>query len=282
MSPNRIRAAAGLLALLAAPAVGLEARDSEQRSFELAAIDGRRFLLIDNVNGSISVRAGGDRVELALEKVYRAPSAAALERARRESRLTVEQEPGRLALVQDGEFRCDRSARRRLCEADAEERGYEVEFDWTLTVPADLDLEVRTVNGGSVEVAGVRGRVEAANVNGAVRLTGLRGATRAATVNGDVEASFDAVPPGELAFASVNGELDLAFPAGFGAELSAHTLNGEVLTDFPFQALAPSPAAARDGRGRYRLSGGGVRLGAGGPRLECETVNGDILIRARG
>lgn len=282
MSPNRIHAAACLLALLAAPAVGLEARDSERRSFELAAIDGRRFLLVDNVNGSISVRAGGERVELELEKVYRAPSAEALERARRESRLTVEQEPGRLALVQDGAFRCDRSARRRLCEEDAEARGYEVEFDWTLTVPADLDLEVRTVNGGSVEVAGVRGRVEAANVNGAVRLTGLRGATRAATVNGDVEASFDAVPPGELSFTSVNGELDLAFPAGFGAELSAHTLNGEVLTDFPFQALASPPAAARDGRGRYRLSGGGVRLGAGGPRLECETVNGDILIRARG
>lgn len=282
MSPTRIRTAACLLALLAAPLAGLEAKDSEQRTFELAAIDGKRFLLVDNVNGSIAVRAGGERVELELEKVYRANSAEALERARRESRLTVEEEPGRLALVQDGEFRCDRAARRRLCAEDAEERGYEVEFDWTLTVPADLDLEVRTVNGGSVEVAGVRGRVEAANVNGAVKLTGLRGATRAATVNGDVLASFDAVPPGELSFASVNGELNLSFPASFGAELSAHTLNGEVLTDFPFRTLTPPPATARDGQGRYRLSGGGVRLGAGGPRLECETVNGDILIRARG
>lgn len=282
MSPNRIRAAACLLALLAAPVAGLEARDSEKRSFDLAAVDGRRFLLVDNVNGSIAVRAGGARVELELVKVYRAKSGDALERARRESRLAVEQEPGRLALVQDGKFRCDRSPHRRLCENAAEERGYEVEFDWTLTVPADLDLEVRTVNGGNVEVAGVRGRVEAANVNGAVKLAGLRGATRAETVNGDVEASFDAVPTGELSFASVNGELDLAFPAGFGADLSAHTLNGEVLTDFPFQTLAPPPAAERDGRGRYRLSGGNVRLGAGGPRLECETVNGDILIRARG
>lgn len=282
MSPNRIHAAACLLALLAAPLAGMEATDSEKRSFDLAAVDGRRFLLVDNINGSIAVRAGGERVELELVKLYRAKSAEALERARRESRLGVEQEPGRLALVQDGEFRCDRSAHRRLCENEAGERGYEVEFDWTLTVPADLDLEVRTVNGGRVEVAGVHGRVEAANVNGAVKLSGLRGATRAETVNGDVEASFDAVPPGDLSFATVNGELDLAFPPGFGAELKAHTLNGEVLTDFPFQALTPPPAAARDGQGRHRLSGGAVRLGAGGPRLECETVNGDILIRARG
>src|SRR5690606_36608102 len=133
---------------------------------------------------------------------------------------------------------------RRLCEKEAGERGYEVEFDWTLTVPADVDLEVRTVNGGRVEVAGVHGRVEAANVNVAVKLAGLRGATRAETVNGDVEASFDAVPPGDLSLATVNGELDLAFPPGFGAELKAHSLNGEVLTDFPFQALTPPPAAA--------------------------------------
>lgn len=272
------------LALLcaAAPLAAVETRETERRAFDLAAVDGHRFLLVDNVTGSVVVRAGaGDRIELELRKSYRADDPARLERARRETRLTVEQEPGRLALVQDGEFRCDRSPHRFLCGEAAERLGYEVGFDWVLTVPRDLDLEVRNVNDGRIEITGVAGRVEAANVNGEVTLAELGGAARASTVNGALRASFAALPAGDLSFSSVNGELELVFPAGFGAELSAHTLNGEVLTDFPFQTLAPAPVAARDGRGRHRLAASSVRLGGGGRRLECETVNGDILIRAR-
>jgi hypothetical protein len=274
--------AACVLMTLTAPLAAIETRETERRTFELPAVDGHRFLLVDNVTGSVTVRAvSGDRIELEVAKRFEAKSGAELERAKRETRLTIEQEPGRLALVQDGEFRCDRSPHRFLCEKSSEDLGYEVVFDWVLTVPRDLDLEVRNVNQGAVSIADVRGRVEAANVNGPMKLSGLAGAATVSTVNGDLEASFAALPAGDLRFASVNGKLDLAFPAGFGAELSAHTLNGEVLTDFPFQTLAPRPAAARGERGRYRLSGSSVRIGGGGPRLECETVNGDILIRAR-
>lgn len=282
MRIRRLATAALALLALAAPLAGVETSETEHRAFDLPAVAGHRFLLVDNVTGSVVVRAGsGDRIELELRKSYRSDGAAGLERARRETKLTVEQEPGRLALVQDGEFRCDRAAHRFLCREEAEGLGYEVGFDWVLTVPRDLDLEVRNVNDGPVEIAGVTGRVEASNVNGQVTLSELGGATRASTVNGDLRASFAAIPTGDLRFASVNGELELTFPAGFGAELSAHTLNGEVLTDFPFQTLAPAPAATRGARGRHGLSASSTRIGGGGPRLECETVNGDILIRAR-
>jgi hypothetical protein len=273
-------------AALQADAFPHQATAAVRESYTLAAVEGRRFLLIDNVTGSVTVRAGaGDRVEVAIAQTFRAATPAALERARREARLTVESEPGKLALVQDGPFRCDRSSHRFLCDAFEDEREWEVEFDWTVTVPASLDLEVRNVNGGEVSVAGVRGRIRAANVNDAVSLAEVAGDVSASTVNGPLTVTFAALPASDMEFSSVNGEVDLAFPKGFGAELYAKTLNGEVLTDFPHQTLAPRRvAAAEDPQHgpRRRFEAGAIRIGAGGPKLQCSTVNGDILIRERG
>ena len=110
MRIRRLPTAALALLALAAPLAGVETSETEHRAFDLPAVAGHRFLLVDNVTGSVIVRAGsGDRIELELRKSYRSDGAAGLERARRETKLTVEQEPGRLALVQDGEFRCDRA-----------------------------------------------------------------------------------------------------------------------------------------------------------------------------
>lgn len=275
---------AGALAPLA-PAAAAERthRETLRERYELPAAEGRRFLLIDNVQGSVEVRAvasAGDRVEVVIEQSFRAESEADLAEARRETKLTVEREPGRLALVQDGPFRCDRAANRHLCQAAREDRDWEATFDWVVTVPATLDLEVHTVNGGRLAIAGVTGRIEAANVNGAIELEEVAGEVSAASVNGGIEATFARLPAGDLAFATVNGEIDLAFPAGFGAELSTQTLNGEVWTDFEFAAGAPRRVAERDGR--RRLDGASIRIGGGGPALSCKTVNGDILIRAKG
>ncbi|MCB9378447.1 MAG: hypothetical protein H6511_06760 [Holophagales bacterium] len=278
----------GAMALALAPAAAgakskATASASERQSYELRPVDGRRFLLIDNVQGSVTVRAGaaGDRVELELTKRFRADSDAELERAKRETKLTVEAEPGRLALIQDGPFRCDRAEHRYLCRESREDLRWEAIFDWVVTVPADLDLEVRTVNEGKVAIDGVTGRIEAANVNGGIELREVAGQVSAMTVNGGVSATFRALPTGDLSFQSVNGELDLAFPSGFGALLSAQTLNGEVWTDFDFQTVAARREPTGSGR-RQKLSGSSLRLGAGGPKLDCQTVNGDILIREKG
>ncbi len=277
------------LAVAAAPAAAdprpARAEQTVRESYALTESGGRRFLLIDNVTGAVAVEAGGgDRVEVEIVQRFEAKTAAALERARAEVELKVETEPGRLALIQDGPFRCDRAERRFLCREAQSDRDYEVTFDWRVKVPRTVDLTVWNVNGGAVEIAGVHGRIEATNVNDAVVITDVAGTVDASTVNGPLKASFAELPAGDLEFSSVNGELDLSFPPGFGAELRARTLNGEVLTDFPAQALSPARPAERQGRGpgRHRSGGTAIRIGEGGGRLDCSTVNGDILIRVRG
>lgn len=278
---------------------------TETRSLALAAVGGQRELVVDNVIGSVEVRAGAasdGAIEVAVKVTYAAESAAELERAKREVELEIRESAGRLELVQGGSWRCrarrdGQPARKGSTDADWEgdcccdrhdDRDYEVRFDWTITVPRQLDLTVRNVNDGAIRVEGVSGRLRVRHVNDDVTLADVSGRVDAKTVNGELKVDFRAQPSGDSKFATVNGDIDLGFPKGLGAKLSFATLNGEVFTDFPFELAtsAPPPAAERAGRRGGRHHGSGRRtsatLGAGGFALDCDTVNGDITIRELG
>ena len=288
-----------LAALLAAflvaavPASALEKSDVVKREFTLTGA-GPHQVEIDNVFGSVAVRTGAaGRVTVEIRREAEARRADDLELAFTEVTLEVAERAGHLDLVQDGPFRCndDRFGGRRGrsrwggCDWDPD---YEIEWSWTVTVPADVDLEVSTVTGGEVSVAGVRGRVEAANVNGGLTLSGLAGEVEAQTVNGPIRAEFASAPGSPAEFQTVNGEIELTLPAASGAELGFETMNGEIYTDFEVTAV-PQRASAERGDGRegghgrrYRIDRDAVvRIGKGGPRIDCQTLNGDIVVRAR-
>lgn len=280
--------AALALAAATAPLAALEQSETVTRSFTLAAVDGRRTLVVDNLSGAITIEAGaGDAVELTLTQTYVARNAAEMARARQEVTLEVVQQPGRLELVQKGPWTCRGRdhARRGDCCCDHDERDYEVRFDWRLRVPRAVDLEVSDVNEGAIRISGIVGHLDVGHVNDDVTLEGVAGVVAANTVNGELKVDFAALPAGDCDFGTVNGDIELAFPKGLGAELSFTTLNGEVYTDFPF-ALAKLPPTSRHsksgGRQHHEVGGRTVAtLGGGGIGLACQTINGDITIRER-
>ena len=141
----------------------------------------------------------------------------------------------------------------------------DVRVDFTVRLPAGVDVELGTVNG-AIEAEGLQNRVTASTVNGAVRIE-TAGEAEARTVNGSITAR--ATPrTGDLAFRTVNGSVRLELPAAASARVSAHTLNGSIRSDFP-----------------VRIHGGWIghnmngTLGAGAADLEIHTVNGSILLR---
>jgi hypothetical protein len=294
MNAPRKRLAVLLLAApiaLAAPALAAEKSDVLKREFALAG-SGPHQIEIDNVFGSVDVRTGpAGKVSVEIRREAEARRADDLELAFTEVTLHVDERAGHLDLVQDGPFRCNddrfegrgghRGRWARGCDYDPD---YELEWHWTVTVPADVDLEASTVNGGDLKIAGVRGRVEATNVNGALELSGLAGEVEAQTVNGPVTAEFVRAPVEPASFQTVNGEIELTLPAGSGAELGFETMNGEIYTDFEVTAVPQRASTDPDeGRGRrYRIDRDAVvRIGKGGPRIDCQTLNGDIVVRAR-
>jgi hypothetical protein len=285
---TQLTAAALGLALLAPPIAAAEHERTEVISREIVLGSGVREVVVDNVFGSVVVRAGEPgTVSLTIRQRARSRHAEALEEAFEEVTLRVDEGAARLELVQDGPFRCQCQGRCGGCHWDPD---YEVSWDWEVRVPPSIDLEASTVNGGSLEVEGVGGRVEASNVNGPLRLAGLSGEVAASTVNGDLIAAFTSGPGADASFTTVNGDVELELPESASAELGFDTMNGEIFTDFEFSTVPrratpvnDSPGEARRPR-RYRLDPDlVVRIGErdGGPHIDCETLNGDIVVRAR-
>lgn len=160
---------------------------------------------------------------------------------------------------------CDENGSRSHNRNDGDHN--DVSVDFTVTLPAGVNVRVGTVNGDA-EVEGATAEVEASTVNGGVRARSSGGPVRASTVNGDVRASMKNVGSGDLDYSTVNGSIELELPASFDADVELSTVNGSFRTDFPMTISGRmSPR---------RLSG---KIGNGGRELRARTVNGSIELR---
>jgi hypothetical protein len=87
----------------------------------------------------------------------------------------------------------------------------------------------------------------------------------------------------------VNGRVELSLPNDATAEVSVDTLHGDLYTDFDAEAMPVKAVVEREGgkSRKYRFEQdmvvriGGDRAKSDAVRLECATVNGDVVVRAR-
>jgi len=251
--------------------------ESIHREFRVAPAGGHRAIEVDNVFGSIEVSGSdGDRVQMDAYKTLHAGSNEALERAEKEVTLNVEQESGLLKIEVKHPSRC---AWANCWGFD--ERSYAVEMNFHLQVPRDSDLTLKTMDGREVGVRDVSGTFSISNVNGGITMDDIAGSGSARTVNGPIKVTFRENPRSDSRFASVNGGVDLYFAKNLSADFKFRTFSGNVYSDFPVLAM-PVSAPDEERRGtkyyfRTNASGGG-RVGAGGPLIRVENLNGDIRI----
>jgi hypothetical protein len=262
-----------------------ERRESRRLQFSGSGI---RTLDVRTLNGSIRVTGdGGSDVRLEAVTRVEADDDATLRTGLQEVKLEAEERGLTVGVTvrDDGRNTCgDQNWQRGPAWWDR--RHYSTSTDLTLQVPRDVRVRLCTVNGGMVTVSGVTGDFDVSNVNGKVVLADLGGSGSATTVNGDIDASFTAPPRAESRFKTVNGTIAATFPRNLSADLSLKTFNGGLFTDFD---TTPLPATAerveRPDRPKYVYRRGGVtkvRVGAGGPELTFDTLNGDVRIqRAR-
>ncbi|HET9269724.1 MAG TPA: hypothetical protein VFO31_16220 [Vicinamibacterales bacterium] len=285
-----MKAAAWLV--VAAMAVGCTAaargivRDERRETRRLQFSGGGVHTLdVRTLNGSIQV-TGDSGSDVRLEAVTRvqADDDAALRNGLQEVKLEAQASGDTVAVtVRDdgrntcGEQRPDRDP------AWWDRRRYSSSTDLTLQVPRNVRVRLCTVNGGTVTVSGITGDFDVSNVNGGVKLADMAGSGRAHTVNGRIDADFAASPRNESQFKTVNGTISATFPRDLAADLHLKTFNGGLFTDFD---TTPLPVAAqrveRSERPRYvyrRRGFTNVRVGAGGPVLTFDTLNGDVRIQ---
>jgi len=247
-----------------------------------------KTLDVNDITGTIQITGDdGNTIRVEGEKIIRAASRQEIERAKKEVTLDVNEKDRIAQLYVNGPFRHNRDADDdHGFHAHYDDNGYEVTYNFSIHVPRDTELRLRSVNG-AIKTGQTSGRFDISGVNGAVSMTDAAGSGSARTVNGRLTISFRESPKAPTDFKTVNGAIDAAFPASLSADLSLKTLNGPVYTDFdttlPGSAGGTQPpATARRDDGKFIFKPDRhttVRVGSGGPELKFETVNGEIRIR---
>jgi hypothetical protein len=144
----------------------------------------------------------------------------------------------------------------------------DVKVDFTLKIPAGINLKANNVNG-DIQIAGLRGKVKANTVNGDVSVA-TAGEAEAATVNGDVDVTMDRSESNEpLKYSTVNGDIVIKLTGGIDASFSASTVNGDINSDFTLESY----------EGKYGPKSATGRIGNGGRKVKLSTVNGDIRLQ---
>lgn len=143
----------------------------------------------------------------------------------------------------------------------------DVNVDFVVEVPAGVKFDGSTVNG-DVEASGITADAEVTSVNGDVVLA-TSGVGSATTVNGSVRLRLGKSSwTGEIEAKTVNGKVIVEMPTPTDLEVTASTLNGDFESDFPI--TIQGKASKRNIRGV---------IGKGGPELNLQTVNGEIVLR---
>jgi hypothetical protein len=265
-----------LFCVLVAALAGVEDQSVETKSF-----DGVKLVIVDNVDGPIQVTGRpGTGVQMEVRKHINAETPERLEAARREVKLDIQQSGDSLKLFVDGPFRCNG----KEGSVRSGHQGYNVTYDFKLSVPRDARVDLYTVNHGNIVVQSVDGDFDIRNVNGLIDMTDVAGSGKARTVNGPVKVLYSRNPAGPLEFETVNGNVDVAFRKGFGARARMQTMNGGMYTDFEVQPEPSEAAVGSRENGKLVIRNSrstAVRLGSGGPDVRLKTLNGDIFIRDR-
>ena len=143
----------------------------------------------------------------------------------------------------------------------------QAEVVYELTVPRNMNLDLRTVNG-AIHLTGVDGRHELGTTNGRIEVARCAGSMDASTTNGSISAELIRVAKGQpLEFETTNGKIEVTVPRDLAVDVNASTTNGGIESDLPV-------ATTRVSRNSLRGS-----INGGGTPLRLETTNGSIEIR---
>jgi hypothetical protein len=257
----------------------VEDREPVHRTFT-----GDKTLDTDLVNGSVTVIGdSGNTMRVEGERVIHAANQEQVARAKKDDVLDINEKDGVAQLYENGPFRNNNNhSSDDHGFHDTSERQYDVAWNLTVHVPRATALRLRSVNGG-VTTQDTDGTFDVRSVNGPLNMTNISGSGAASAVNGPDTISFRENPKADSSFTSVNGKIDVTFQPNLSADFNLKTVNGGMYTDFESTALASptnSAAAMENGKFVYRMRGESrIRIGAGGPQIRLETVNGSIQIR---
>lgn len=274
-----------VLACAPATAQRLEFKEHISKQLDLKKPAAQTVFGVYNIDGFIKVESySGTKILVEIDKTISGKTQAIVDEGKEEFKLEFE-ETGDSILVYISEPYYSRPHDERRNNRNWDRRiEYRVNMNFTIKVPANINLNVSTVNNGQIEVKDVSGSINAKNINGGITLLNAKGATDVHTINGDVTINYLVSPPEKSSYYTLNGNIRVTYPASFSGDLQFKSFNGSFFTDFPdTEMLAPEVTKNTEHKGDktvYKLDkNSAIRIGNGGKRFKFETFNGNIYIK---
>jgi len=247
---------------------GAEYTETIQDSQESETIS---MVAIRTINGNIDINTW-EKAEIAIEatKKVRGRTEAKAQDNAQKVEIEISEENGVLNIITH------------------QPRRIKTSVNYSLSMPADLHLQLKTTNG-NVTVLGNHGDKELETTNGNVKVDASHGSIDAKTTNGNIDAEMFSASD-DSNFATTNGSIKVQLSGGEPMPLSAKTTNGSVRVWIPYNFGMALDAETTNGsvhcdlnvtvvlaQKRNRLHG---KINEGGPAMNLKTTNGSIHISA--
>ena len=251
-------------------------------------------LTLYNINGPIEVLGySGSTIQVEVEKTISAKSQKRLDEGIQEIQVAVEEEGTeilvymdspctelKLKLGDDGKHYWQTHSNN--CRWDTK---YHYNLSYKVKVPHNLNITLRTINNGDIEVNNVRGDVKVNNINGSIALAKMEGAVDAHTINGSLDVKYTKNPTRDSRYYSLNGDINAHFKKGLSAQMSFESFNGDFFTNIDDIEMLPTKMKKTDskkkGKGiKYKVGGKSkMQIRNGKTHLDFETFNGNAYIK---
>lgn len=265
--------------------------DSVTTALDLSQVT---HLHLHNVNGSIKV-VGSDRSEpqLTYIRTLKALNEEQMARAKKEVEVDSMQTGKHLFIYLKApnlsfQPKIDKSADpdaplayRYSNGSQSKPLGYDYYFDFVLHVPRNTQLDLSTLNQGTIEASNLTAPIYASNLNGPIYLTGVSQSPKVHSLNGDIEVEHVALPEGDEYYSTLNGHIKLTYPANLSAEVTMKTHHGDLFTDFDWTRLMPNTETVSESNNKtiFKIqSKNRIQIKNGGPTIHMETMNGDLYL----
>jgi DUF4097 and DUF4098 domain-containing protein YvlB len=138
-------------------------------------------------------------------------------------------------------------------------------------VPRNADLSLKTHNGG-ISIADIRGNIQFDALNGGVNLKNLAGDVEGTTKNGGLNITLagNRWDGAKLDARTTNGGVNLSMPSSYNAHFETATVNGHLNANFDMTVHGNLSELSK------KMS---TDIGAGGPTIHVETINGGVNVK---
>jgi hypothetical protein len=260
----------------------VQEKETIKKTLSFSAPSGSKEVIVDNLFGSIDVEGyNGKDVQVVIQKTIHAITQKRVGKAKREVWLEISEEDNIIELFVDAPYRCHE---RSVGCKGRRSYGYKVTYDFRLKVPYDTSIYLRTLSDGEIKVERVIGNYDIKNINGGIEFSGAEGSGRVYAVNGKVKITFSKNPESDSYFGTINGDVELVFRSPLSANFQIKSIYGEAYSDFLVEYINKSVPVEVRKKGKYVYKSDRsvyFRVGDGGPKIELDTLTGDILIRKR-